>query len=177
MLKTTPDWDKMGGLLPAIVQDAFDGRVLMLGYMNAEALQVTAETGKVTFWSRSRKALWTKGETSGNTLNFVEAALDFPDEEIDFIAESDVADRLDRIGGQGLAEHAGRNGCTRPDQGQVPRGRRAERPGACPSRGSGRGAPGAPAPAASVRAPPGSGPAWGRAAGRGPGGPRRPCGE
>jgi phosphoribosyl-ATP pyrophosphohydrolase/phosphoribosyl-AMP cyclohydrolase len=76
MLKTTPDWDKMGGLLPAIVQDAFDGRVLMLGYMNAEALQVTAETGKVTFWSRSRKALWTKGETSGNTLNFVEAALD-----------------------------------------------------------------------------------------------------
>lgn len=76
MLKTTPDWEKMGGLLPAIVQDAFDGRVLMLGYMNAEALQVTAETGKVTFWSRSREALWTKGETSGNTLNFVEAALD-----------------------------------------------------------------------------------------------------
>ena len=76
MLKNMPDWEKMGGLLPAIVQDAFDGRVLMLGYMNAEALQVTAETGKVTFWSRSREALWTKGETSGNTLNFVEAALD-----------------------------------------------------------------------------------------------------
>lgn len=76
MLKTTPDWEKMGGLLPAIVQDAFDGRVLMLGYMNPESLKVTAETGKVTFWSRSREALWTKGETSGNTLNFVEAALD-----------------------------------------------------------------------------------------------------
>jgi phosphoribosyl-ATP pyrophosphohydrolase/phosphoribosyl-AMP cyclohydrolase len=76
MLKTTPDWEKMEGLLPAIVQDAFDGRVLMLGYMNAEALRVTAETGKVTFWSRSREALWTKGETSGNVLNFVEAALD-----------------------------------------------------------------------------------------------------
>ena len=76
MLNTTPDWEKMGGLLPAIVQDAFDGRVLMLGYMNAEALRVTAETGKVTFWSRSQEALWTKGETSGNTLNFVEAALD-----------------------------------------------------------------------------------------------------
>lgn len=76
MLKTMPDWEKMEGLLPAIVQDAFDGRVLMLGYMNAEALQATAETGKVTFWSRSREALWTKGETSGNTLNFVEATLD-----------------------------------------------------------------------------------------------------
>jgi phosphoribosyl-ATP pyrophosphohydrolase/phosphoribosyl-AMP cyclohydrolase len=76
MLKNTPDWEKMDGLLPAVVQDAFDGRVLMLGYMNEEALRVTAETGKVTFWSRSRNALWTKGETSGNTLNFVEAALD-----------------------------------------------------------------------------------------------------
>ncbi len=76
MLKDGPDWDKMNGLLPAIVQDAFDGRVLMLGYMNEDALQVTAETGKVTFWSRSRQELWTKGETSGNTLNFVDASLD-----------------------------------------------------------------------------------------------------
>jgi phosphoribosyl-ATP pyrophosphohydrolase/phosphoribosyl-AMP cyclohydrolase len=76
MLNHGPDWDKMQGLLPAIVQDAFDGRVLMLGYMNEEALQVTAETGKVTFWSRSREELWTKGETSGNTLNFVDASLD-----------------------------------------------------------------------------------------------------
>lgn len=76
MLNKEPDWEKMGGLLPAVVQDAFDGRVLMVGYMSADALAVTAETGKVTFWSRSRETLWTKGETSGNTLNFVDAALD-----------------------------------------------------------------------------------------------------
>lgn len=71
-----PDWEKMEGLLPAIVQDALDGRVLMLGYMNREALQATMELGEVTFWSRSREALWTKGETSGNTLNYVDATLD-----------------------------------------------------------------------------------------------------
>jgi len=61
-------WQKMDGLLPAIVQDAFDGRVLMQAYMNREALQHSLDTGRVTFWSRSREALWTKGETSGNTL-------------------------------------------------------------------------------------------------------------
>lgn len=56
------------GLIPAIVQDAATLKVLMMGYMNAEALEKTQETGKVTFWSRSRKCLWTKGETSGNWL-------------------------------------------------------------------------------------------------------------
>lgn len=61
-------WDKMDGLLPAIVQDVFDGRVLMLGYMNREALDHSLESGQVTFWSRSQQKLWTKGETSGNTL-------------------------------------------------------------------------------------------------------------
>ena len=70
------DWEKMGGLLPAIVQDAFDGRVLMQGFMNKEALAVTLESGKVTFWSRSRQQLWTKGETSGNTLDLVEIHVD-----------------------------------------------------------------------------------------------------
>lgn len=65
------DWDKMDGLVPAIVQDAFDGRVLMQGYMNREALSGTLDNGLVTFWSRSRKALWTKGETSGNRLEAV----------------------------------------------------------------------------------------------------------
>jgi phosphoribosyl-ATP pyrophosphohydrolase/phosphoribosyl-AMP cyclohydrolase len=65
------DWNKMEGLVPAIVQDAMDGRVLMLGYMNREALGNTLDNGLVTFWSRSRKALWTKGETSGNTLALV----------------------------------------------------------------------------------------------------------
>jgi phosphoribosyl-ATP pyrophosphohydrolase/phosphoribosyl-AMP cyclohydrolase len=64
-------WQKMDGLLPAIVQDAFDGRVLMQAYMNREALQTSLESGRVTFWSRSREALWTKGETSGNTLELI----------------------------------------------------------------------------------------------------------
>jgi len=76
MLTGTPDWKKINGLLPAIVQDAVDGRVLMLGYMNEEALQATQESGRVTFFSRSRQTLWVKGETSGNTLNFVDATLD-----------------------------------------------------------------------------------------------------
>ncbi len=62
------DWDKMNGLVPAVVQHAFDGRVLMQGWMNRQALEQTLENGRVTFWSRSRKALWTKGETSGNVL-------------------------------------------------------------------------------------------------------------
>lgn len=72
----TLDWDKMEGLIPAVVQDAFDGRVLMLGYMNREALASTVETTRVTFWSRSRKALWTKGETSGNFLELVSVHAD-----------------------------------------------------------------------------------------------------
>lgn len=65
------DFDKMGGLVPAIVQDAVTKNVLMLGFMNKEAYEKTIETKKVTFWSRSRNALWTKGETSGNYLNLV----------------------------------------------------------------------------------------------------------
>lgn len=69
-------WQKMDGLVPAIVQDALDGRVLMQAYMNADALQATLDTGKVTFWSRSREALWTKGETSGNTLELVDVFAD-----------------------------------------------------------------------------------------------------
>ena len=69
-------WEKMNGLLPAIVQDAFDGRVLMQGYMNKDALKVTLESGQVTFWSRSRQQLWTKGETSENYLDLVEVHVD-----------------------------------------------------------------------------------------------------
>jgi len=65
-------WEKMDGLIPAIVQDFFDGRVLMQGYMNKAALEITLDTGKVTFWSRSREQIWTKGETSGNTLDLVD---------------------------------------------------------------------------------------------------------
>ena len=62
------DFDKMRGLAPAIVQDAVTGEVLMLGFMNAEALGRTLERGYVTFYSRTRNELWTKGETSGNRL-------------------------------------------------------------------------------------------------------------
>lgn len=65
------DWDKMDGLVPAIVQDAFDGRVLMQAYMNREALAYSLDNGLATFWSRSRETLWTKGETSGNTLRLI----------------------------------------------------------------------------------------------------------
>lgn len=62
------DWVKMGGLLPAIVQDSFDGRILMQAFMSREALEQTLNSGRVTFWSRSQDKLWTKGETSGNML-------------------------------------------------------------------------------------------------------------
>lgn len=65
------DFEKCGGLVPAIIQDAITQKVLMLGYMSPEAYQKTVETKKVTFWSRSRKTLWTKGETSGNYLDLV----------------------------------------------------------------------------------------------------------
>lgn len=62
------DWAKAGGLIPAIVQHGVTGEVLMLGYMNAEALDATRASGFVTFWSRSKQRLWKKGETSGNVL-------------------------------------------------------------------------------------------------------------
>lgn len=67
----TVDFDKMGGLVPAIIQDAVTAKVLMLGFMNEEALRKTQETGKVTFYSRTRQRLWTKGEESGNFLHVV----------------------------------------------------------------------------------------------------------
>lgn len=65
------DWAKMDGLVPAIVQDAVTHRVLMLGYMNRHAAQATLDTGRVTFYSRSRRTQWVKGESSGNTLTLV----------------------------------------------------------------------------------------------------------
>ena len=70
------DFEKCGGLVPAIIQDAKTKNVLMLGYMNQEAFDKTMETKKVTFWSRSRNCLWTKGETSGNFLNLVSIKID-----------------------------------------------------------------------------------------------------
>ena len=65
------DFEKMGGLVPAIVQDHVSGKVLMLGFMNQEALDKTLETGKVTFFSRTKGRLWTKGEESGHFLHLV----------------------------------------------------------------------------------------------------------
>jgi phosphoribosyl-AMP cyclohydrolase len=62
------DFEKTGGLIPVVVQDSGDQRVLMVGFMNEEALKKTVEIGKVTFWSRSRNELWTKGGSSGNYL-------------------------------------------------------------------------------------------------------------
>ena len=69
MKESMLDFDKMGGLVPAIIQDAKTKNVLMLGFMNQEAYEKTLQSGKVTFWSRTRQTLWTKGETSGNFLN------------------------------------------------------------------------------------------------------------
>ncbi len=66
--KRNLDFDKMNGLIPAVIQDSKTGDVLMLGFMNQEAWKKTLKTGKVTFWSRTRNELWTKGETSGNFL-------------------------------------------------------------------------------------------------------------
>jgi phosphoribosyl-ATP pyrophosphohydrolase/phosphoribosyl-AMP cyclohydrolase len=70
------DWDKQDGLVPAIVQDADSGAVLMLGYMNREALAATRSSRRVTFYSRSRRTLWTKGETSGHYLDVHDIAAD-----------------------------------------------------------------------------------------------------
>jgi phosphoribosyl-ATP pyrophosphohydrolase/phosphoribosyl-AMP cyclohydrolase len=70
-----PQYDDRG-LVPCVVQDATSGTVLMVAWMNAESLQLTRETGVVTFWSRSRQALWKKGETSGTTLTLVELRID-----------------------------------------------------------------------------------------------------
>lgn len=102
MLNTHPmlDFDKGGGLLPAIIQDATTGRVLMLGYMNAEALQQTQKSGLVTFYSRSKERLWTKGETSGNTLKVVEMRVD-----------CDADTLLLRVEPAGPACHTGARSC------------------------------------------------------------------
>lgn len=75
-LTTSIDWEKVAGLIPAIIQDNNSGQVLMLGYMNDEALAKTLATEQVTFWSRTKNRLWTKGETSGNVLHLKSIKLD-----------------------------------------------------------------------------------------------------
>ena len=100
------DFDKMQGLAPAIVQDAANGEVLMLGFMNREAYEKTLATGYVTFYSRTRNKLWTKGETSGNRLAVVTAATDCDTDTLLFRVN---------VEGDGLVCHEGTRSCfTRP---------------------------------------------------------------
>lgn len=94
------DWGKNAGLIPAVIEDAVSGRVLMLAYMNREALQKTLETKRVTFFSRSKGRLWTKGETSGNFLNVVDLA-----------ADCDKDTLLVTVNAEGPACHLGTTSC------------------------------------------------------------------
>lgn len=96
----TLDWDKNAGLIPAVIEDAVSGRVLMLAYMNREALQKTLETKRVTFFSRSKGRLWTKGETSGHFLNLVDLA-----------ADCDKDTLLVTVNAEGPACHLGTTSC------------------------------------------------------------------
>ena len=100
------DFAKMDGLLPAIVQDAMSGEVLMVGFFNETSYAKTLETGFVTFWSRTRQKLWMKGETSGNRLRVVSAATDCDQDTLLFRVE---------VEGDGLVCHEGTVSCfTRP---------------------------------------------------------------
>jgi len=97
----SPRFDEHG-LVTCIVVDASDGAVLMLAHVNKEALDRTVETGEAWFWSRSRKALWRKGETSGNTLQVEELLVD---------CDQDALLLRARVGGKGVACHTGRRSC------------------------------------------------------------------
>ncbi|MGE5110796.1 MAG: phosphoribosyl-AMP cyclohydrolase [Acidobacteriaceae bacterium] len=100
------DFEKMQGLAPAIVQDADNGDVLMVGFMNREAFDTTLRSGYVTFYSRTRNKLWTKGETSGNRLKLISAATD---------CDQDTVLIKVRVEGDGLVCHEGTRSCfTRP---------------------------------------------------------------
>jgi|TARA_B110000914_G_scaffold226328_1_gene250557 phosphoribosyl-ATP pyrophosphohydrolase/phosphoribosyl-AMP cyclohydrolase len=84
----TPDWKKMNNLIPAIIQDKSTREVLMLGYMTTEALDVTISSKKVTFYSRSKDRLWTKGEVSGNTLIYKDHYLDCDNDALIIMVEA-----------------------------------------------------------------------------------------
>ena len=81
------DWKKMDGLIPVVVQDAKTKEVLMLAYANKEALENTLKTGKGTYWSRSRKELWVKGETSGHTQKIVRVVADCDYDAVLYVVE------------------------------------------------------------------------------------------
>lgn len=100
------DFGKMEGLAPAVVQDADNGEVLMVGFMNQQSLEVTLQTGYVTFYSRTRNKLWTKGETSGNRLRVISASTD---------CDNDTVLCRVRVEGDGLVCHEGTRSCfTKP---------------------------------------------------------------
>jgi phosphoribosyl-AMP cyclohydrolase len=96
------DFDKMSGLLPAVVQDSSGGEVLMVGFMNSEALERTLQGGYVTFFSRTRNQLWTKGETSGNRLRVVSVHTD---------CDRDTLLLRVELEGAGLVCHRGTRSC------------------------------------------------------------------
>src|SRR5215470_4795647 len=96
------DFDKMQGLVPAIVQDAATGDILMLGFMNDEAWQKTRGIGYVTFYSRTRNELWTKGETSGNRLKVISVATDCDRDSLLIRVE---------VEGAGMVCHEGTRSC------------------------------------------------------------------
>jgi phosphoribosyl-AMP cyclohydrolase len=96
------DFDKMSGLLPAVVQDSSDGEVLMVGFMNREALERTLKEGYVTFFSRTRQKLWMKGETSGNRLRLVSAHTD---------CDRDTLLLRVEVEGAGMVCHRGTRSC------------------------------------------------------------------
>jgi len=96
------DFDKMQGLVPAIVQDSRNGDVLMLGFMNREAWERTQSIGYVTFYSRTRNELWTKGETSGNRLKLISASTDCDYDSLLIAVE---------VEGAGVVCHEGTRSC------------------------------------------------------------------
>ncbi|HMK30671.1 MAG TPA: phosphoribosyl-AMP cyclohydrolase [Terriglobales bacterium] len=98
----TIDFDKMQGLAPAVVQDAASGEVLMVGFQNREALDQTLLTRYVTFFSRTRNQLWTKGETSGNRLRVISAATDCDQDTILYRVA---------VEGEGVVCHEGTRSC------------------------------------------------------------------
>lgn len=94
------DWEKNNGLIPAIIQNYTSGKVLMLGYMNPESLKITLNTGLVTFFSRSKNRLWTKGETSGNTLSLISISQDCDNDSL-----------LIQVNPKGVCCHKGTESC------------------------------------------------------------------
>jgi len=96
------DFDKMSGLVPAVVQDSSDGEVLMVGFMNRPALERTVQEGYVTFFSRTRNRLWTKGESSGNRLRVVSAHTD---------CDRDTLLLRVEVEGAGMVCHRGTRSC------------------------------------------------------------------